>query len=561
MKLSIFLSAVALLTAPLTAQQGGFLGVSLSPGEEGGTVISEVHPGTAAEVAGLHSGDVIVAVDSQKVKSVEQFVALVGDKLPGDYLQLTVRRKGEVLKKAVILGRRPKNLGQAPTKLFQEPAAPRERVLKWRGGDELEELEMDMEELHEHLMEMGGKAGAPHIQFRGMPRGQGRVLQLKDLESLDDLHGALQLHGLDLDGLDDDLKVLWRDGEGVKGLKGLKGLKGADGKTFALRFGDQGGLRHMVLPDGDGEHEVMRFEVRTESNGGDVEEFLDGLKFDFDTGSGEGVRIVLPGNVSKEQRERIRKQLTGKFGEKATIDFNGEGFKVVIKGGSGSHTLMFDADDFDMDDSDVRFNEPFEIDIEEIEGGSDLRALFSDHEGHGKPESKSRGIKVEKKPSKEAKQVNQTAFYHDLDEAYRASRASGKPVLLDFYADWCGPCRRFGDEVLTNAEHSDLVSKFVVAKVNVDENGALAEKFGVQGIPDVRVLDGDGIELMKIVGYGGADAARRQLEAALSKRVNKTAHADADAHKRAALEKKVAELRRQVAEAEAQLVSPHGGEL
>ena len=64
-------------------------------------------------------------------------------------------------------------------------------------------------------------------------------------------------------------------------------------------------------------------------------------------------------------------------------------------------------------------------------------------------------------------------------------RASAKPVLVDFYADWCGPCRMVGPivEEIAN-ENPDIV----VAKVNVDNNPELASEFGVFSIPTMVVL-------------------------------------------------------------------------
>ena len=85
---------------------------------------------------------------------------------------------------------------------------------------------------------------------------------------------------------------------------------------------------------------------------------------------------------------------------------------------------------------------------------------------------------------------------------------SNKPVLLDFYADWCGPCRMVGPIVSEIAnERSDVK----VGKINVDEQPELAAQFQVMSIPMLAVIKNGKIE-NQVVGY----RSKEQIEAMLS---------------------------------------------
>lgn len=73
---------------------------------------------------------------------------------------------------------------------------------------------------------------------------------------------------------------------------------------------------------------------------------------------------------------------------------------------------------------------------------------------------------------------------------------SDKPIVVDFYADWCGPCKALAPMLETFASEQDKVA---VAKVDIEKSPELAAKFGVRSIPTL-VLMKDGAEANRLVG-------------------------------------------------------------
>lgn len=102
--------------------------------------------------------------------------------------------------------------------------------------------------------------------------------------------------------------------------------------------------------------------------------------------------------------------------------------------------------------------------------------------------------------------------------ALERSAREDKPIVLDFVASWCVPCKRMETETFAVPQVAKLLERVVFVKVDTDEHPALAKHFEVEGLPDIRFLKPDGTEVRRLNDFQDAELFTEALQKLLSRK-------------------------------------------
>jgi thioredoxin-like negative regulator of GroEL len=95
-------------------------------------------------------------------------------------------------------------------------------------------------------------------------------------------------------------------------------------------------------------------------------------------------------------------------------------------------------------------------------------------------------------------------WYSSVEEASAQAIPANRPMMIDFWATWCLPCKAMDQEVYSTAEFRQAAQKFLPVKIDFDKKTALARKYNIDSLPAIVFADSYGNELFRYQGYLGA---------------------------------------------------------
>lgn len=120
-------------------------------------------------------------------------------------------------------------------------------------------------------------------------------------------------------------------------------------------------------------------------------------------------------------------------------------------------------------------------------------------------------IEQEQNVKQTVQKLSQKVEAEDIEWVYSLSNGIGlaqevnKPLMVDFYADWCGWCKKLDKDTYSDPKIIKLSNNFVCVKVNTDRNPQDSRKYKVRGLPTIVFLKSNGEIIEKVVGFRGPD--------------------------------------------------------
>lgn len=108
--------------------------------------------------------------------------------------------------------------------------------------------------------------------------------------------------------------------------------------------------------------------------------------------------------------------------------------------------------------------------------------------------------------------VSANGWMYDMEQAQKVALGTNKLILVDFWASWCGPCKKMDQESWSDPKVRGLMNNFVPLKIDIDRNRAVASIYGIRAIPYIFIMDANGVVIFQSKGYMNKGEVKEVLE-------------------------------------------------
>ena len=105
-----------------------------------------------------------------------------------------------------------------------------------------------------------------------------------------------------------------------------------------------------------------------------------------------------------------------------------------------------------------------------------------------------------------------TGWLRDLEQAKKLALSTDKLILVDFWASWCGPCKRMDQESWSDPEIQKIMQNYVPLQIDIDSKRREAMRYNVRSIPYIFIIDGNGEVIYQSLGYMNKDKVAQVLK-------------------------------------------------
>lgn len=120
-------------------------------------------------------------------------------------------------------------------------------------------------------------------------------------------------------------------------------------------------------------------------------------------------------------------------------------------------------------------------------------------------------------PAKQAPAAtSEIGWYRSFDEALAAAKEKELPIIVDFYTDWCGWCKRMDASTFKDPEVVKLMNSYIPAKIDAEKDKQTAARYGVRSFPSFVLVNHDGTAITTLKGYREAAVFQKEVKDALT---------------------------------------------